>query len=150
MCIRDSYRGQLLLAAGDPGGAIAVLDRAGAEATQFPLSHVLRAKGNLLLGQNDAALREVDAIVAAGGSTSNSAAVPPAGAQRGHVLRLLAAQLPANRQKPALQLAERELLSATREPSASAAAFADLGAVLQLQGRSQGCLLYTSPSPRDS
>jgi tetratricopeptide (TPR) repeat protein/tRNA A-37 threonylcarbamoyl transferase component Bud32 len=128
------YRGQMLLAAGDASNAIAVLDRADADANAFPLTHVLRAKAYLLLGQNDAAIREADAVVAASASASRQAS------QRGHVLRLLAAQLPAAGQKSALQLAEQALTSATRQPDAPAIAFADLGAVLHLQGRSLAAL----------
>jgi tetratricopeptide (TPR) repeat protein len=117
------YRGQLFLLAGDPASALKLFGR-----FPNPSLCLLRADAHLRLGQIDEARHDLDPLVVA---SANDAA---ASAARGHLLRCIAAQLPARYQLAALDLAIIELKRAV-EAAPSAAAFADLGAVLQQQGR---------------
>jgi tetratricopeptide (TPR) repeat protein len=117
------YRGQLYLRAGDPTSAIKMFGR-----FSNPSLCLLRADAHLRLGQIDEARHDLDPLVV--GSANDAGA----SATRGHLLRCIAAQLPARYQLAALDLAIIELKRAV-EAGPSAAAFADLGAAMQQQGR---------------
>jgi tetratricopeptide (TPR) repeat protein len=117
------YRGQLFLLVDDPAGALNLLGRFSNKSVCL-----LRADAHLRLGQIDEARRDLDAVLPPNLAESDSAAM------RGHLLRCIAAELPAKHQGTAYELAIVELKRAL-EKAPAAAAFADLGAVFFEQGR---------------
>jgi tetratricopeptide (TPR) repeat protein len=141
------YRGQLALAAGEPQRALNFFDRVVRERPQFLAVCFLRAKAELMLDKGEDALIALNPlIVAASNATERTTC-------RGHLLRHLAAQLPRANQKAALELARSDLVAATSRGTGNAAAFGDLAAVLDLQGRADDALAAyaraTSLAPDD-
>jgi len=122
------YRGQVSIRRGDVAGATATLQQVTRERPQFVPAYVLLAQAQLLGGRTADALATLDGMIAM--TRRRSSADDDARATRGHLLRLLAAQLPADRQRMALETALTELAAAARTDQASAQTLNDLGAVL--------------------
>jgi tetratricopeptide (TPR) repeat protein len=116
------YRSRICLEEGRYDQALAYLDNFRADSAHSQLLAVLRARINLLHGQPSQALADLDGVA----GTRD---------QRGHLLRLIASELPAGRQKLALELALADLAAPT-----SPAAMADRAAVLHLLGRREEAL----------
>jgi tetratricopeptide (TPR) repeat protein len=127
------YRAQLFLNAGETTRAAAGADRLVRDYPKFAPTFLLRAKIRLMLALTREASADVDAYLAAESATTP--AVDPR-LVRGHLLRLIAAELPKRMRRPALELAAAELSAAIADnPTAPPEAHGDLAAVLQLQGR---------------
>jgi tetratricopeptide (TPR) repeat protein len=127
------YRAQLFLSAGDSTRAGASLDRLLRDFPEFTPARLLRAKIRLTLAQTREASADLDAYLAA--ESAMTSVVDPR-VVRGHLLRLIAAELPKGGRGPALELAAAELSAAIRDnPTTPPEAHADLGVVLHLQGR---------------
>ena len=116
------YRSRLYADVGNYNDALTCLDRSNVNTAEFPIAAYLLAKLALQKGDADQCLHQLDAIV----HTS---------AERGHLLRVMASELPRTQQKRALELALMDISDATASAGASASAFADQAAVLDLLGR---------------
>ena len=118
---------------GDLAASLATLDMLLARSGDFIPARLLRATVRAMRGDDRGAADDLDAV---------AALVSPADARaaaRGHLLRQLAADLPAPQRRRSLESAERELRAAT-EGGGSATALADLAAVLHHLGRGQEAL----------
>ena len=118
------YRSRIYADEGKYSDALICLDRSNVRIAEFPIAAYLLAKLALQKGDAAQCLHQLDAVV----HTS---------AERGHLLRVMASELPRTQQKRALELALVDVSDATAlsGASASASAFADQAAVLDLLGR---------------
>jgi serine/threonine protein kinase/tetratricopeptide (TPR) repeat protein len=122
------YRAQLFLRDDEPQKALNLVNQLLARSPHFVPAHLIRAQALLALERPVEALGDLDQIARSGPSPMS------ASNGRGHLLRNLIPQLPRKKQRQALALAQAELASASRDGDATAGTFADLGAILHLQG----------------
>jgi tetratricopeptide (TPR) repeat protein/tRNA A-37 threonylcarbamoyl transferase component Bud32 len=122
------YRGRLQLDAGDAAAAASSFSALLRERPQFVPAYIFRATAYLMLARENEALADLDQV-------SHSESRDASLAKRGHLLRLIAAQVPKPQQQSTLALAQRDLKLAAESPHADAGMLADLGAVLYNQGQ---------------
>ena len=128
------YRGHLFLGAGQAQAALDQADRAVARYPQFKAAYLVRAQANLMLARSSDALADVNKLIADAANPVDIAA------QRGRILRHIAAQLPIAHRAPANKLAEQALLEGASRSTASADVFENLGEVLHQQGQLAGAI----------
>jgi tetratricopeptide (TPR) repeat protein len=136
------YRGQLRLRRGDAAAAVRDFDLVLEENPGFRPAYLLRTRAYLSLGKAAPGRKNLDAFLAGGRPFDPDAAA--AYAQRGRLLRLLLADLPAERQRAGALLALDELQRARERGGRSAALFLDLGLVLEQLGRRKEAMLAYS------
>jgi tetratricopeptide (TPR) repeat protein len=127
------YRGELFFFGGDSALALKCMNDLIQQRPQFAPAYLLRAKAHFEQGQSSDAMRDIDAFMAATATTAVD--LSDAAARRGHLIRYIASQLTGPGRNPAVDAGVAELKTAAKSEHASAATFADLGAVLQMQSQ---------------
>lgn len=128
------YRGQVHLERGQIEQARDDFEAVVAARPGFEPVYLLLARTHFLLGQDDAAMRDLTTLLRVG-SEMEEAESPEACARRGGWLRRIAAKLPSSCRKRVLALALEQLRRAVDGGAPSASAYVDLGAVLKQTGK---------------
>src|SRR5262249_50517618 len=141
------YRGQLYSELGDVQKALADFNDVVAQSPGFLRVYPLRAQVRISLGDNDGALKDIDAYLAEGQRLDQTGWITHG--RRGRVLRVLHSQLTLEQRaqgwgKAMASLALAELLQAVKLGGRAEALFDDVGAMLEHTGQLRDAILaYT-------